>query len=79
MVKEFSMIFDEHDLSNLDNFNAYLRLLIHGETTKPFNIKTISSSRGDVTVAEHLRALSRAKYGRSREEVEEGIYRRLRD
>ena len=79
LVKEFSPIFDEHDLSNLDNFNAYLRLLIHGETTKPFNIKTISSSRGDVTVAEHLRALSRAKYGRSREEVEEGIYRRLRD
>ena len=77
--KEFLPVFDEHDLSNIDNFNAYVRLLVHGQTTKPFNVRTIPSVLGDAEFAARLREISRTTYGRSREEVEEGIYRRLRE
>ncbi|MDP2703993.1 MAG: type IV secretion system DNA-binding domain-containing protein [bacterium] len=79
LVKEFVPVFDEHDLSNIDNFNAYVRLLVGGQTTKPFNIRTIPSARGDAEFAARLLEISRTRYGRAREEVEEGIYRRLRD
>ncbi len=79
LVKEFQPVFDEHDLSNIDNFNAYVRLLVGGQTTKPFNIRTIPSASGDAEFAARFREMSRTRYGRAREEVEEGIYRRLRD
>ena len=37
------------------------------------------AASGDIELAARLRETSRARYGRAREEVEESIYRRLRD
>lgn len=79
LVKEFVPVFDEHDLSNIDNFNAYVRLLVGGQTTKPFNIRTIPAASGNAEFAARLREMSRTTHGRAREEIEESIYRRLRD
>jgi len=76
MEKQFQPIFSAQDLLNLDNFNAYLKLLIDGQTSKAFNIKTIPPEAGDKSAAEYIKNLSRAKYGRPREEVEEEIRRR---
>ncbi|MDP3934613.1 MAG: type IV secretion system DNA-binding domain-containing protein [Candidatus Giovannonibacteria bacterium] len=76
MEKQFAPIFSAQDLLNLDNFNAYLKLLIDGQTSKAFNIKTIPPEAGDKSAAEYIKNLSRAKYGRPREEVEEEIRRR---
>ena len=77
--KEFEPVFDEHDLTNIDNFNAYAKLLIGGQTTRPFNIRTIFPASGNADIASRIREASRMKYGRVREEVEESIYRRLRE
>jgi hypothetical protein len=66
---------------NIDNHNAYLKLLVRGETAKPFNIKVEgrSVSRGNREGAEKLKEYCRMKYGADRQAVEEDIFRRLRD
>ena len=73
MEKQFQPVFSAQDLLNIDNFSAYLKLLIDGRTSKPFNIKTISPKTGDSTMADYIKNLSRSKYSRPREEVEEEI------
>jgi hypothetical protein len=78
LVKQFAPVFKEQDLLNIDNFNAYVKLLVRGETVKPFNIKTVPAPRGDPAVASRIKENSRKRYGRNRNEVEEEIYKRLR-
>jgi Type IV secretion-system coupling protein DNA-binding domain len=80
LVKQFEPIFDENDLISIDNLNAYAKLLINGETTKPFNMKlsTQSWATGSKELAEKMKEYSRAKYGASRQEVEDAIFERLR-
>lgn len=79
LVKQFEPVFTEQDLVNIDNFNAYVKLLVHGETTKPFNIKTNRAPKGEASLVESLKQASAATYGRPRDEVEADIYKRLRD
>lgn len=71
--KQFKPIFGEQDLLNLDNYNSYVKLLIRGQTTAPFSMKTYPPAEGDQTIAELAREISRTKYGRPREEVEREI------
>ena len=81
LVKQFEPTFSENDLVNIDNLNAYAKILVNGETTKPFNIKisTASWNGGDKELAQKLRDSSRAKFGADREMIEKEIYRRLRE
>ncbi|HXF44184.1 MAG TPA: DUF87 domain-containing protein [Candidatus Paceibacterota bacterium] len=79
LVKQFEPVFKADDLLNIDNFNAYVKLLIHGQTARPFNIRTMPSPEGDPDWARRLKELSREKYGRSRREVEEEIFNSLRN
>jgi len=77
LASEFDPVFDEQDLVNFDNYNAALRLLIRGETSKPFNIVTYSPSGGNSEVARLIKEYSRVKYGKDRNKVEEELYQRL--
>ncbi len=81
LVKQFEPVFSQNDLMNIDNLNAYAKILINGETSRPFNIKihTTSWSKGSGELAEKLKEYSRQKYGMDRNVVEEEIYRRLRE
>jgi hypothetical protein len=63
LVKQFEPVFNQNDLVNIDNFNAYVKLLISGQTTKPFNIQTLPSPRGDSVLRNQIKELSRTKYG----------------
>ncbi|MDO8569882.1 MAG: type IV secretion system DNA-binding domain-containing protein [bacterium] len=76
MEKQFAPTFTAPDLLNIDNRNAYLKLLVDGQTSKPFNIKTIAPERGNPEMAEYIKQLSRSKFARPREEVEEEIRNR---
>lgn len=64
VAKQYKPTFDEQDLINIDNYNAYVKLLINGMTSKPFDIKTYAPIRGNREIAEAIRNLSRLKYGR---------------
>jgi type IV secretory pathway TraG/TraD family ATPase VirD4 len=81
LVKQFEPVFSQNDLLNIDNMNAYAKILINGETSKPFNIKILTTSwnAGNKELAEKLKEYSRVKYGQDRHVVEEEIYRRLRE
>ncbi len=59
LVKQFEPIFNENDLVNIDNFNAYAKILIGGQTSKPFNIKIFPPEKGDKETAERIKELSR--------------------
>jgi len=81
LVKQFGPTFDENDLQNIDNLNAYAKILIRGETSKPFNIKigTESWQKGSPEVSDKMKSRSREKYGKDRQEVEAEILKRLRE
>jgi hypothetical protein len=74
LEKEFDPPFNQFDLINIDRFNAYVKLMINGTASKPFNMATYALP-GDHNdeVGAAIRQLSRLKYGRSRAEVESEI------
>ena len=76
MKNKFEPVFTPQDIVNIDNLNAYVSLLIGGQTTRPFNIKVDTEKvfgAGDKELALEINKLSKLKYGRPREEVEEEI------
>ena len=79
LEKQFLPTFSKSDLMNIDNFNAYAKLLIGGQVAKPFNIRMIKAPSGDVAVRDNLKELSRRVYGKERYVVEEEILKRLRE
>ena len=76
MAKEFAPVFNEFDLLNVDRFNAFVKLMINGTASKPFNMATyplLKPTAEQASTASAIRQLSRLKFGRSRLEVEEEI------
>jgi type IV secretory pathway TraG/TraD family ATPase VirD4 len=74
MAKEFKPTFNEFDLVNVDRYNAYVKLMINGTASKPFNMATYPLPKdGNEEQAKAIRQLSRLKFGRPRAEVEEEI------
>ncbi|MCX6765581.1 MAG: type IV secretion system DNA-binding domain-containing protein [Candidatus Moranbacteria bacterium] len=78
LEKQFAPIFTVNDLVNADNYNCFVRLLISNESTKPFNMKTYPPTGGDQEVANHLKELSRLKYGRDAQIVNREILERIK-
>lgn len=78
LVKQFEPVFTKNDLLNIDNFNAYAKLLINGQTAKPFNIHIFRPAQGNSSMIQIVKDLSRAAYGRNRQAVELDILKRLR-
>ncbi len=70
LEKQLAPVFTARDIMNIDNFNAYLKLLAGGKPAKPFNIECLPSPKGDQAVVDKLKELSYLKFGRRREEVE---------
>lgn len=75
---KFKPIFNANDIAKLDNYNAYMSMLVKGQPTKPFNIETLAPEKGNIDIVDNLKELSYLKYGRDREEVEEEIMARYK-
>ncbi len=78
LTTQFEPVFDENDLVNFDNYNSALRLLIKGETSKPFNIVTYPPKKSQEKVKDLIKKLSRTKYGKDKDVVEKKLYSRLK-
>ena len=76
MEKQFAPVFKAADLLNIDNYNCYVKLLIRGATTPAFSMKIYPPGNGDRELADTVKEISRLKYGRGREEIEEEIIKR---
>ena len=70
LAKQLEPVFTEQDLLNLDNRNAYIRLLVAGRPVKPFSLETLPPPEGNKANIEKLKELSALKFGRAKEEVE---------
>lgn len=73
---KFKPQFSAQDITKLDNYNAYMSMLVKGQPTKPFNIKTIAPEKGNPDIVDSLKELSYIKFGRDRAEVEAEIMAR---
>ncbi len=78
LVKEFSPVFNNYDLINVDKGMACIKLLVDNSATRPFSLNTIWPILGVKRpgMAEKIRALSRLKYGQNTRLVEAEINRR---
>ncbi|MCK5475850.1 MAG: TraM recognition domain-containing protein, partial [Candidatus Pacebacteria bacterium] len=76
MSKQFAPVFNEQDLINIDNFNAYTKLMIKGTISQGFNMATYPPKKGSPEIAEAVRQLSILKYGKDRQVVEREIQER---
>ena len=75
LEKEFEPEFMIEDMVNLPNYNAYLKLMVDGVTSRPFSALTLPPFKvqADSDVAEQIIESSRRLYTRPKEEVEKEI------
>jgi hypothetical protein len=73
LAKQFEPTFTASDIMNIDNYNAYIKMLSKGVPVRPFNITAMPAPRGNPEVIDKLKELSYLKFGRDRDEVEEDI------
>lgn len=81
LSKEFEPVFNENDLGNVPAQNIYVKTIINGSPVPPFSMNvardlTAEKASGSAEVARMVRELSRLKYGRDADEVEEEIEKR---
>ncbi|PIT87435.1 MAG: hypothetical protein COU31_02970 [Candidatus Magasanikbacteria bacterium CG10_big_fil_rev_8_21_14_0_10_40_10] len=69
LSKEYAPVFSSYDLINVEQYTAYVKLLIDNTAAKPFNMNTYPPLAGNKEMAEAIKELSRLKYGRPREIV----------
>lgn len=82
IAKEFAPVFNEYDLINVEKYNAYIKLLVDNQATRPFNMQTLSEvpnmPKANPEIARQIKELSRLKYGREKKIVEMEILERSR-
>lgn len=72
--KEFAPTFSADDIVNLSAFQMYLRLMIDSVGSKPFSAKGLPPiEKPEITFTDEIIDISRALYGKKREEVEAEI------
>ncbi len=69
----FKPVFNDYDLINIENFNAYLRLLVNGKVVEPFNIKIDYPAKVDFEKAKKVEQFSKLKYGGNLQEILQNI------
>lgn len=82
MAKIFAPVFSEQDISNQDMFKAIMKLSIDLTPSRPFNFDvqkhfTMEGYNFDKQAADAFRQLSRLKYGRQKEFVDQEIRYRM--
>jgi hypothetical protein len=70
LEKQLAPVFTAKDIMNVDNYNAYVKMLAGGIPQKPFNIRVPAPQKGDATLADKLKELSYLTFGRDRAQVE---------
>ena len=75
LEKEFMPEFVQQDLIGLPNYEVYLKLMVEGVTSRPFSATTLPPLKfeRDPAIKEKIMKASRARYGRSRIDVEAEI------
>ena len=78
LEKQFLPVFTAKDIMNVDNYNAYLKMLVGGKPVKAFNVRISPPFKGNPEVVESLKQLSYMTYGGEREEIEANILKKYK-
>ncbi len=74
LEKEFKPEITADDLVSLPNYHIYLKLMINGQTSRPFSAKTLPPIEFlDESYRDKIIKVSRERYGSPRQKVEEKI------
>ena len=73
LAKQFEPVFSSKDISNIENYNAYVKLLSNGTPTVPFSIHAMNSPDVDYEYAKQMIEYSTLKYGTARDIVDAEI------
>ncbi len=81
LAHEFSPVFGEDDLLNVEKYHAYVKTIVNNEPVPPFSIdlyKDIQKQKesGNPKIAEIIKEMSRLRYGKDARLVEVEIARR---
>jgi len=78
LAKQFAPVFDIDDLQFLPNYNTAMRMMIGGVPVQPFSMAILPPlGNPNPQLADALKQLSAAKYGRPKAQVEADIFKRL--
>ena len=75
-AKQFEPVFEALDFVNIENRNAYVKILSGGVPQKPFDMKTLDFPPVDASAIDDVVRLSALTYGRDRATVEAMIHER---
>ncbi len=75
LAKEFAPVFVEEDIVNLPKFHTFLKLMIDGVASQPFSALSMPPIGSPTDSAEKVIRVSRERYGKSRDSIEEKILR----
>ncbi|MDO8591484.1 MAG: ATP-binding protein [bacterium] len=79
LAKQFAPVFDIEDLQFIPNYNMVVRMMIGGVPVQPFSMSALPPlGNPNKQLADALKQLSWAKYGRPKAEVERTIFDRLK-
>jgi hypothetical protein len=73
LEKEYTPEFTAKDMMNIENLNAYAKILVDGVPQKSFNLKEDFPPKGNPEVVEKLKQLSYLQFGGNREDIEAEI------
>ncbi len=78
LAKQFAPVFDIDDLQFIPNHNMVVRMLIGGVPVQPFSMVGLPPlGQPNKQLADALKQLSAAKYGRAKDQVEAEIFKRM--
>lgn len=72
---EFSPVFNDHDLANIEKYHVYIKTIVGNEPVPAFSMSLQKDmdeveARMNLKLAEMIKQLSRLKYGKDREAIE---------
>ncbi len=73
LESQLKPVFEHQDIMNVENLNAYMKILANGVPQKPFSMKILPRRNGSADKAENIKKLSALKYARKIEDVEKEI------
>lgn len=80
---EFAPTFNENDLTNIEKYHVYMKTIVKNEPIPPFSmslLKDMDAQKAQMNpkLAEMIKELSRLKYGKPREMIEEDMNKRAK-
>jgi hypothetical protein len=66
MEAQFAPDFMAYDLSNLDNYYFTMKMIINGQISSAFKLKTLKPRKGNEAIVPPIKKISKLKYAKTK-------------